>query len=453
LNICIIGAGYVGLNTAVVLAYLGQQVTCVEQSREKLDLLRRNRAPFLENGLEELLVDHNVQSHLQFAAEGHSTFPQSDVIMIAVGTPSRQNGKADISQVERAASEIAVCIKPDQEVTVVVKSTVPVGTSLRVQHLVKETLSRNKISADIGFASNPEFLREGQALFDTLYPERVIIGSYSKRAIEMLARLYEPILQQSFTQPSFIHQALPKRPQLLVVNPRSAELTKYAANAFLATKISFINEIAGLSERLGADVEEIAQGMGLDSRIGNSFLKAGAGWGGSCFPKDTDTLVTMAEECGYSMPIVQATIAVNKRQRTAIVEKLQSGLKGVRGRKIGILGLAFKPGTDDLREAPALDIIEQLLERDAYLKVHDPAALDNFQTTPLAAKVSIVDTPFLCAKDCDALVLMTEWEEYCLLDWQLVRQQMAGDLIVDARNILDRKVLGQANLRVIGIGR
>jgi UDPglucose 6-dehydrogenase len=453
LNVSIIGAGYVGLNTGVALAYLGHQVTCVEQSREKLDLLLQYQAPFLENGLSELLVDHNVQSHLRFTAEGRSAFPQSDVIMIAVGTPSRQNGKADISQVERAAGEIAVCIRPDQELTVVVKSTVPVGTSLRVQHLVKEALSRNNISADIGFASNPEFLREGQALFDTLYPERVIIGSHSKLAIEMLTRLYEPILQQTFAPPSFIQQASPKRPQLLIVNPRSAELTKYAANAFLATKISYINEIAGLSERLGADVEEIAQGVGLDSRIGNSFLKAGAGWGGSCFPKDTDALVTMAEECGYSMPIVQATIAVNKRQRTAIVEKLQTGLKGVRGRKIGILGLAFKPGTDDLREAPALDIIEQLLERDAYLKVHDPVALHNFQATHFAANVTIADTPFLCAQDCDALVLMTEWEQYCRLDWQLVRQQMIGDLIVDARNALDRKVLEQAGLRVIGIGR
>lgn len=378
MNVVIIGAGYVGLTTGVALAYLGHEVTCVEKDPGKLALLSRGKSPIHEHGLEELM--RLAGKNLRFVERAKEPVGGAEVVMIAVGTPPKSNGEADTQYVEAAAREVAEGFLPGRNYTLVIKSTVPIGTNRRVAQVVKKVLAAHGLgdATSVRIVSNPEFLQEGRALYNTFYPDRIVVGAEDPEGVDVLRRLYQCILEQTFTPPSFLSR--PEgytSPPFLTTDPTSAEMIKYASNAFLALKISFINEIAGLCEKVGADVVEVARGMGLDPRIGPGFLAAGLGWGGSCFPKDTAALLAIGGEYGYAMPIVAAAREVNFRQRHRVVEKLQEALKGVRGRVIGVLGLAFKPGTGDVRESPALDVVRLLVERQAHVRVHDPVTLEN----------------------------------------------------------------------------
>lgn len=446
--------GYVGLTTAVALAYIGHEVTGVEKDPKKLEILKEGRVPFYEPWLPELL--ELSARNISFTSDVFEAVPESELIMIAVGTPQKPSGQADSSHVEEAARLLAEAFLPGRSYTVVVKSTVPIGTNRRVAHVISRALCERGLDGrvEVSVASNPEFLREGSALQDMFYPDRIVVGAEDSKGVEVLRRLYRPILEQTFEPPSF----LPRPPNfylppLITTDPVSAEMIKYAANAFLAMKVSFINEIAGLCEKVGADVTEVARGIGLDPRIGPRFLEAGLGWGGSCFPKDTAALVAMGRELSYPMRLVEAAREVNFRQRERAVEKLQDALKGVRGRVVGILGLAFKPGTDDVREAPALDIIRLLLEREAHVRAHDPVAIQNAKRALEGLDVDFYEDPYAMAQGADALVLATEWPEYRRLDLGKLARLMRTPVFFDGRNLFDPHSARASGLIYIGIGR
>ncbi len=452
MRVVIIGTGYVGLTTGVALAYLGHQVVGVDKDLRKLELLQKGKSPIHEPGLEELM--HQASSNLKFTSNTSDAVAEADLIMIAVGTPQKENGEADILFVEEAAREIAQGFKPQRTYTVVIKSTVPLGTNRRVAQVIKRVLIEREVEAQVFQASNPEFLREGMALHDTFYPDRIVVGAESEEAVEAIHRLYRPILEQTFDAPAFFPR--PEGydlPPLVTTDPTSAEMIKYAANAFLAVKISFINEIAGLCDKVGADVTEVARGIGLDSRIGSRFLSAGLGWGGSCFPKDTAALVAVASEYNYSLPIVQAAREVNFRQRLLILEKLQSALKVLRGRTIGVLGLAFKPNTDDVRESPALEIIHLLAERGAHIQAHDPVAIPKAREAVKDIEVEFKDNPYQVADGADAIVVATEWDEYRTLDLRELSRRMHTPILVDGRNIYRPEEVKAAGLLYMGVGR
>lgn len=462
MKVAVIGTGYVGITTGVTLAYAGHHVTCVDVNPAKLALLKAGKAPIYEPGLEELMA--LAAERLAFTDSYAEAVPEADVIFIAVGTPPLPDGNPDLQYLQAAAAGIGEHLG-DHFTVVVNKSTVPIGSGNWVEALVHEAFEassrgdsrvagRSKLSQErLAVASNPEFLREGSALHDSLYPDRVVVGAEDQRALETLYTLYRPILEQTFTAPSFIPrpeglQAVP----FIATDLTSAELIKYSANAFLALKISFINEIANLAERVGADVTQIAKGIGLDARIGTRFLQAGIGWGGSCFGKDTAALVATAQDYGLSMPIVEAAREVNYRQRERIVEKLLAELKILKGRTIGLLGLAFKPNTDDLRDAPALDIARRLLERGARVRVHDPVAMENTRREHPHLALSYCETPEQVAEEADALVLVTEWAVYRELPWESIARRMRRAVLVDGRNFLDRSQMAGLGFRYVGIG-
>ncbi len=452
MRVAIIGTGYVGLTTGVALAYLGHEVVGVDKDPNKLELLQSGKSPIHEPGLEELM--NQSWPNLKFTNDTPAAVADADLIMIAVGTPQKENGEANTFFVEEAAREAAQGFKPHRTYTVVVKSTVPIGTSRRVAQVIQRVLAERQTSADVFQASNPEFLREGRALYDTLYPDRIVVGSAREEAVETIRRLYRPILEQTFDAPAFLPR--PEGyglPPLVTTDPTSAEMIKYAANAFLAVKISFINEIAGLCDRAGADVTEVARGIGLDGRIGPRFLSAGLGWGGSCFPKDTAALIAVASEYNYSLPIVQAAREVNTRQRLLIVEKLQSVLKVLRGRTIGVLGLAFKPNTDDVRESPAVELVRLLLERGAHIRAHDPVAVPGARQALATTGVDFVENPYEAADGADALILATEWEEYRSMNLQELAGRMCTPVLVDARNVFKPEEARLAGLTYLGVGR
>ncbi|MCL6560604.1 MAG: UDP-glucose/GDP-mannose dehydrogenase family protein, partial [Firmicutes bacterium] len=449
MRITIIGIGYVGLATSVALAYLGHHVVGVEKDPQKMKLLREGKSPIHEPGIEELLNQR--KERLSFTDDTAGAVADSDLILIAVGTPSKKNGEADIRYVEEAATQAAMGMVSRETYIMVIKSTVPIGTGRRVMHVVRKTLAERGVKANVHVASNPEFLREGMALRDTLYPDRIIVGTETPEAVEALRRLYGPILEQTFIPPPFLPRPeWYSLPPLVTTDPTSAEMIKYAANAFLALKISFINEIAGLCEKVGADVKEVARGIGLDSRIGPRFLQAGLGWGGSCLPKDTAALLAFAAEYGYTMPIVESARVVNARQRTLIVEKLQGVLKILRGRVIGILGLAFKPETDDVRESPALDLVRILTERGAHVKVHDPVAIPKARAALGELPVDYADDPYTLAEGCDALILATEWETYRHLNLAVLAKRMNQPVLVDGRNFFNPEQVCQAGFTYLG---
>jgi len=454
MRVVVVGTGYVGLTTAVVLAYIGHRVVGVDKDLAKLELLLAGKSPIYEPGLEELMKLS--RRNLSFTANTREAVAEADLVLIAVGTPSRSTGQADSSQVEEAAREVAEGFRPGRTYTLVVKSTVPIGTNRRVAHVVERVLADRQLQGDItvNVVSNPEFLREGSALHDMLYPDRIVVGADEVKSADVLRRLYRPILEQTFEPPPFLPRPQGySLPPLITTDPISAEMIKYAANAFLAMKISFINEISGLCEKVGADVVEVARGIGLDPRIGPRFLQAGLGWGGSCLPKDTAALLAMGREYNYEMPIVEAARKVNFRQRERAVEKLQEALKGVRGRVIGILGLAFKPGTDDVRESPALDIIRLLLEREALVRAHDPVALEKARRTINSLDVEFYTDPYQMAQGADALVLATEWPEYRQLDLRELARSMRTPVLLDGRNIFDPKEARDAGFIYLGMGR
>jgi UDPglucose 6-dehydrogenase len=452
MRVTIVGTGYVGLTTGLTLGYIGHNVTCVDANPDKLRLLHAGKSPIHEYGMDELL--RLQRSSVSFTDDLCGSVAEADVILIAVGTPPKASGEADVSQVESAAATLAEGLMAERRYTLVVKSTVPIGTNRRVQHIVNRVLKSRGVDAQIFMASNPEFLREGRALADSFYPDRVLVGAGSEQAMDAMYHLYKPLLDQTFTPPSFLKRPDDYRlPRYITTDATSAEVSKYACNAFLATKISFINEMGGLCERVGADVTQVARVMGLDHRIGPHFLNAGLGWGGSCFPKDTKALVAMAGEYNYPMPIIDAACEVNQRQRRAVVEKLQLALKLLRGQTIVVLGLAFKPDTDDVRESASMDIVRLLVERGAVVRAHDPVGLENARPELDALGVESDADVYELAKGADALLLATEWAQYATLDLRRLAGAMRGRVLVDARNFFRAEDARGAGLEYLGVGR
>ncbi|MBV8707884.1 MAG: UDP-glucose/GDP-mannose dehydrogenase family protein [Acidobacteriaceae bacterium] len=447
MRVAIIGTGYVGLTTGVCLAFTGHSVFCLDTDQSKIDALKTGKIPIYEPNLAELLAE--ASPNLHFTSSYAEAIPGAEVVFIAVGTPPTPSGAPNLEYLSQAARSIGQCV--DNAFTVVVnKSTVPIGSGNWVVSLLRDAYEQRQrpSKAEFAVASNPEFLREGTALHDSLYPDRIVIGADETRTLEVLYSLYRPILDQTFSAPTYLPRpesvgAVP----LVSTDLASAELIKYAANAFLALKISFINEIGLLAERVGANISEVARGIGLDSRIGPRFLNAGIGWGGSCFGKDTAALVATAGEYGLHMPIVESARKVNSRQRDRVVEKLLQELKILKGRTIGLLGLAFKPNTDDLREAPAIEIAQKLIDRGVRVKAHDPIAMERFGREHGHMGVQICDSACEVAEGCDALVLVTEWNEYRDLEWDAVAKKMRSPFILDGRHALDREKLMRAGLR------
>lgn len=451
MRVLIIGTGYVGLNTGVTLAYLGNEVTCIDVNAEKIKLLQAGIAPFYEPYLEEMFA--LTKDKLCFTDDyKDARVDESDVIFIAVGTPSLPDGSANLEYVKQAAESIAEQL--GETFTVIVnKSTVPIGSGNWVGAILRnhyEKTHKKKPNGLFAVVSNPEFLKQGAALHDSLYPDRVVIGSEDEHGLEVLSELFEPILCQDFIAPDCLPrpEGLTQVP-LLACDLTSAEVIKYAANAFLALKISYINEIARLAQKVGADANVIAKGIGLDNRIGPRFLNPGIGWGGSCFGKDTAALVATAHEYQLEMPIVQAARDVNYNQRTWVVDALQEQLKILKGRRVALLGFSFKPETDDLRDAPSLDIARLLIQRGAIVRAHDPIALDNARRQYPDLGVTYCQDVEDALDEADGIVLVTEWSVYRDLDWSKV----APVVLIDGRNFLDCKALKKLGFTVVGVGR
>ena len=429
-----IGSGYVGLVSGACFAEFGANVTCIDIDQEKIDALNSGKIPIYEPGLGDLVARNVTAGRLSFTTSYNPAICEADLVFIAVGTPTRRgDGHADLVYVYAAAKQIAqhLC-----DYTVIVdKSTVPVGTARQVERIIRE----ENPQADFDVASNPEFLREGAAISDFMRPDRVVLGVESERAEKLLRELYRPI--NLIEAP--IH----------VTNMESAELVKYASNAFLATKISFINEIANLCEIVGADVHAVAKGMGLDGRIGRTFLHAGPGYGGSCFPKDTTALIRIAQEHGVTCRIVEATVEVNAAQKARMVKKIREALGGSEaGKTIAILGLTFKPETDDMRDAPSLAIIPNLVDKGAVINAHDPQGVTEAKVL-LPEQVNYFDDVYETVTDADVVVLMTEWNEYRGLQLKRVKELMAGDAIVDLRNIYEPALIQGHGFRYECVGR
>ncbi|OOV12694.1 UDP-glucose/GDP-mannose dehydrogenase family protein [Deinococcus sp. LM3] len=443
MKVAVIGTGYVGLGTAALLAHIGHTVTGIDISQDKIDLLRAGQVPIHEPGLDDLLA--SVQGRLTWTTS-YDSVHEADVIFICVGTPPGPDGTPDLQYVVSAAASIAPHLNGHAQV-IVNKSTVPIGTGDYVQRLLEDHApgydhERHRV------VSNPEFLREGTALQDSLYPDRIVLGGHPD-ALHLMARLYAPLIEQTFTPPAVAPRPHAyTRPALVTTTLQSAEMIKYAANAFLALKISFANEIAGLCERVGADIEEVATGIGMDTRIGHRFLNAGAGWGGSCFGKDTAGLISAGREHGYDMPILQAAIDVNTRQRQVIIDKLMRQMRTLKGKRVTVLGMAFKPDTDDLRDAPAHDLIARLHQLGATVTAHDPIAMPRaareWQHLTYREATSIPDA----LHRADAVIIATEWRDYRDLDWNAHLGGMRTRLIIDARNIIRTPV--DAHVEQIG---
>jgi UDPglucose 6-dehydrogenase len=450
----VVGAGYVGLVTGACLAHLGHRVTLVDVDEERVADLRWGKLPIYEPGLEELMAKST--SRLRFTTELAPLAREADVVFIAVDTPQKADGSADLSSVAAVARGIGRVLSEEanmreRPLVVVNKSTVPVGSGDYVSMLIYDGLEETGVEeADFLVVSNPEFLREGSAVYDSLFPDRIVVGADSREAIDILRALYEPVIEQSF--PS----ELDPRPKVAVpfvtTDLASAEMIKYAANAFLATKISFINEIANLCELVGADVSEVATGIGLDGRIGARFLSAGIGWGGSCFPKDVAALRAVAREYDYEPVLLDAAVAVNARQRKRVISKLQRDLHTLKGKRIALLGLSFKPNTDDLREAASLEIARALYSLGARAVGYDPVASKG--ASKLLPSLKVVFDPYEALRGAHAAVVVTEWEEFRELDLNRAAALMEEPkVLVDGRNILDPVAARKAGLSYRGFGR
>jgi UDPglucose 6-dehydrogenase len=437
LHIAVIGTGYVGLVTGACFAEFGVFVTCVDKDRDKIESLKKGIIPFYEPGLEDLVSRNYKQGRIKFTTEISGAIEDSLIIFIAVGTPPRGDGSADLSYVDEVAQEIANHIKSYK--VVVTKSTVPVGTGERLRKIISETLI-NKIGADsINFdiVSNPEFLREGAAIEDFMRPNRVVLGVDSQKAIAILKDLYRPLY---LIETPFV-----------IANIETAELIKYASNSFLAVKISFINEIANLCEKVGADVNMVAKGMGLDGRIGSKFLHAGAGFGGSCFPKDTRALLQIASARGVELSIVNSAIEANERQIALMSAKIRSAMPDIKGKTIAILGLSFKPNTDDIREAPALSIIQTLVEEGAKIRTYDPVAMDNARKT--ASDIAYCSDAYDACSGADAVAIVTEWNQFRNLDLERIKGLLTQPLFFDFRNIYAPERMKEGGFEYYSVGR
>jgi UDPglucose 6-dehydrogenase len=432
MRIAMIGTGYVGLVSGACFADFGHQVCCVDKDAGKIDGLNQGRMPIWEPGLEALVKANAERGRLTFTTDLATGVADAEAVFIAVGTPARRgDGHADLSFVFAAVRELAKVIKPGT--VVVTKSTVPVGTGDEIERILKEEGVEG-----VSVASNPEFLREGAAIADFKHPDRIVVGAEDQRAQDVLREIYRPL---------FLNRA-----PILITGRRTAELTKYAANAFLAVKISFINEIANLCEAVDADVQDFARGIGLDNRIGPKFLHAGPGYGGSCFPKDTLALLQTADAAGVDQRIVRTTVAVNDERKSAMAERVAAALGGdLAGKRIGVLGLAFKPNTDDMREAPSIPLIQGLIERGAEVTAFDPVA--RHQAEQMLDGITFAADAGAAAKDADALVIVTEWDEFRALDLETLAGSMRGRILVDLRNVYDREDAERAGLAYFGIGR
>ncbi len=428
-KICVIGTGYVGLVTGTCFADMGHQVTCVDINEKRIANLKQGIMPIYEPGLKQI-VDQNVDSgRLFFTTDYKEGLINAEFAFIAVGTPSSSDGEADLQYVRTAVDSIAERL--DHPIIIVNKSTVPVGTGDWVAEIITD--HNGKDTPPFNVVSNPEFLREGSAISDFMEPDRVVLGSTDRQSAEKVAELYETL-----------------RAPIMITDLRTAEMIKYASNAYLATRISFINEIANICESLGANVKEVARGMGLDKRIGPAFLDAGLGWGGSCFPKDVKALAHMAATHGAHPQLLQASIDINQNQRVRAVKKLELALGSLKGKKIGILGLSFKPNTDDTRDAPALDIIRMLLDSGASVQGYDPQAMaPSKEEIP---QLILCQNPYDTAKNAHALVLATEWNEFKSLNFDKIKTSMQGSVILDGRNIWDGNDLQEMGFTYIGIG-
>src|SRR6266540_626026 len=430
LNICVVGTGYVGLVTGAVFADLGNDVVCVDNDCAKIESLRAGRMPIYEPGLEEMVTRNTEDGRLAFSTDLYSSVRQSDVIFIAVGTPAKDSGETDLSQVEAVASEIGRAM--DRYKVVVNKSTVPVGTG----EFVRDVITRHQpMPIDFDVVSNPDFLREGSAIEDTLRPDRIVIGAPTQQVAMTLLELYAPL----------------ERPMIITDVP-SAEMIKYASNAFLATKISFINAVANICELAGADVAQVMKGMGLDARIGPAFLQAGLGYGGSCFPKDTDSLVHTAATLGYKFDLLRAVVDVNVERASHFVSMIERALEPLDARRIAILGLAFKPNTDDMRDAKSIEVITRLVELGATVSAYDPVAMTNARKM-LPTVVEYADSPYAAAAGADGVALITEWNEFKFLNLERLRAAMRRPVVFDGRNLWEAERMRRLGFDYYSVGR
>jgi UDPglucose 6-dehydrogenase len=433
MHIAMVGSGYVGLVSGACLADFGHNVTCVDNDKEKISVLNSGTVPIFEPGLADLVANNVREGRLAFTSSIIDAVSTAQAVFIAVGTPSRRgDGHADLSYVYSAAREIANAL--NGFTVIITKSTVPVGTSDEVARIVSDT----RPDAEFAVVSNPEFLREGAAIQDFKHPDRIVVGAEDERACAIMAEIYRPLY-------------LNKAP-LLYTSRRSAELIKYGANAFLATKITFINELADLAEEVGADIQEVARGIGLDNRIGAKFLHAGPGFGGSCFPKDARALLKTAQDRAVSLRIVEAVIAANDVRKRAMARKVAGVFGGtLKGRTVAVLGLTFKPMTDDMREAPSIPLITALQDMGAVVRAYDPAGME--QAKMILPDVIFCDGPYSCAEGADGLVIVTEWEQFRALDLKRVKQRIATPLLVDLRNIYSNEEAEKHGFLYVGIGK
>jgi len=431
-NICVVGVGYVGLATAIGLADFGNYVIAIDIDQSKIQKLQNGNMIIYEPGLQELLTRNTSANRLKFTNSLKDALDNSEVVFIAVGTPENDNGdgSVDIQYVENAVNDVIQ--NSNSYKVLVIKSTVPVGYNRKVNERIK------KANRDMDVVSNPEFLREGKAVYDFFHPDRVVIGTDSEKAKEIMRDVYRTLNRINVP--------------FLWTDWESAELIKYASNGFLAIKIAYINQLACLAEEIGADIISIAKGMGMDGRIGPKFLHAGPGYGGSCFPKDTKALSTISHKFGVPITIIDAVIEANKKQKMRIVERLKKRMPNISGKTIGILGLAFKAETDDIRESPAIDIVNELLKLGAIVKVHDPQAMHNFKEK-YEDKVSYCNNEYEASKDADALLILTEWNEYRSLDLRRIKSAMKSPYIFDTRNVLDRDELNELGFNFDLIGQ
>ena len=438
MNIAIVGTGYVGLVSGACFAETGATVTCVDVNPDKINKLLNGVIPIYEPGLDELVKKNIKAGRLKFSTSLADVLNDQEVVFTAVGTPPDEDGSADLKYVLQVAKTIGENL--DRYIVVVTKSTVPVGTARKVFSTIKAELDKRGKGIEFDVASNPEFLKEGNAIKDFMSPDRVVIGVESERAKKLLTKLYKPFLINNF--------------RVIFMDIPSAEMTKYAANSMLATRISFMNDIANLCELVGADVNSVRAGIGSDTRIGRKFLYAGCGYGGSCFPKDVKALIKTADDNGYSLEVLKAVERVNNKQKELLFEKLNKefAAEGLKGRKIALWGLAFKPETDDMRESSALVVIDRLLKSGCEISVYDPEAIDECKRI-IGDKVSYCNNKYDAVEDADALILVTEWKEFRLPDWEKVGKKMKRRLVIDGRNIYDAEELKEQGFEYRCIGR
>lgn len=454
MKVVCIGSGYVGSVTAAAFAALGHKTTVIDVDKKKVDLLNAGKSPIYEPGLEEI-----IQRHIGvtlFAATSYEAVRDAEVVFIAVGTPSREDGTADLKYVKKASVSIGNNLNPNSFTVVIDKSTVPVGTADLVSTVIEEA-SGLIPEKHYSVVSNPEFLREGFALEDVFFPDRIVVGSDNDRARERMKHLYAAFVDRIRYEEiceigSIPYKKSRPKPQYFETDTKSAEMIKYVSNAFLAVKISYINEVAKLCEVLGANVLDVAMGMGMDSRIGEKFLEVSSGWSGSCFPKDTAELLASSQKFGCELAVVSAAVEANLQMHRYVVEKVKRQLTSLYGKNVGILGLTFKPDTDDARKTQASAIIRELIEHGAHVKVHDPRGMENFKKMNEDLEIQFCPDPEIVTKNTDALILLTHWKEYKNLNWKHIYRSMREPYILDTRNYLDRSLLVEEGFRYEGLG-